>query len=265
MNGYLLFDNKAPDAEDVMKSSSNGYILGQMVVDENPRSYWSPYPLTTDYLTFDFGSGNATQLWGWALLGHNLETDGATNAVLKVGAADSGSTFDITVSTLTVASVPGCEPDVAEMFDGWPPTKRYWRVEFTGHTSALKIGEVYLAGQALEFTQAPDAPYERELFSRVGQDRLKNGGEIVTRRGAAGFRYSLSWDDASSTEVAALRNVWDAQGGEQHLMVFVDHRSTAYGDFRVPAHVVNFEGPLFAQEYGVGDRFRVTMRLKDLV
>ena len=207
-----------------------------------------------------FKLGAATAITGWALVEHNLYTQGATHVALYVGSTDDGVTFDTFAAVFGLSTLGAdSEPHVCRTFSGL--TKRYWRVTITGGASGNAIGGVVL-GTGLTLEEAPDAPVADDLTPQMGSARTIGGYEKRQRRGREFVTTSLQWKAGSSDLVDDLEAVRAAQNGAEHPFVYASH-DNAFSSAPYAARYVTLER-LRSSELSPGGRHRIRMTLEDV-
>jgi len=240
-------------------SAGTGYSI---VLSENPQAYWEVGAAPSgSWLRVDLGV--AATVRAWALLNNNLETNGVTTVRLKVGTLDNGTTFDLTADTLTVAGVPDCEPNAAAHSMGTIYSKRYWRVEFTGESAGLRIGELMLFGNWFYWDQTPDAPFTERFYSQYGQRRTEGGHVVKTRRGGSYQDATLNWANHDSAHRDDLETLWEVQR-DLYPFIYVDHRESTIGGWYLGGRCVTIRS-LRTVELSPGDVFASMLVLQDVM
>ncbi len=145
------------------------------------------------YVTLDLGSGNTADADYLAVLGHNLNTIGAT-IDLEYSATGAWAGEEVSV----FSEAPSADTVYLKEFTA-PGAKRYWRLKISGTLSAAPYMAICVWGLKTEFDYATASfdPYAQNVKASVG---LSQGGYVTgvhekhTERSLA-----LRFADADST------------------------------------------------------------------
>src|SRR3990172_5344111 len=144
------------------------------------------------YITYDAGAGNTKQADYLAILGHNLNTIGAT-IVLQY----STDNFAADINDVFTAFAPSAGTVILKEFTA--VTKRYWRLKITGTLSAAPYMTLCVSGSKIELDYATASfdPYQQEVKATTN---ITQGGYVAgihtqyTER-----KLDLKFNDADST------------------------------------------------------------------
>ncbi|MEE9614857.1 MAG: hypothetical protein V3W31_07930 [Thermodesulfobacteriota bacterium] len=124
------------------------------------------------YITYDAGAGNTKQADYLAILGHNMNTAGAT-----VTLQYSTDNFAADINDAFTGEAPSADTVYLKEFTD-PGAKRYWRLKISGHGSTTPYMAVCVWGRKteLDYATASFDPYEQETKAKVG---VSYGGYVT--------------------------------------------------------------------------------------
>ncbi|MBI5599651.1 MAG: hypothetical protein HY890_07945, partial [Deltaproteobacteria bacterium] len=168
---------------------------------------WKAANTTTPmYLTYNAGSGNTKTADFLAIIGHNLNTIGAT-IVLQY----SIDNFASDINDAFTGFAPSSDNALLKEFTS-PAAKRYWRLKITGTLSAAPYLTLCVWGNKteLDYASASFDPYEQEIKAVVG---MSQGGYVAGIHTQYTERsLDLKFEDADSTLYNKVKAWWDVQG-----------------------------------------------------
>ncbi len=162
------------------------------------------------YLTYDAGVGNTKDADYLAILGHNLNTAGAT-----VTLQWSTDNFAADVNDAFAGEAPSADTVYLKEFTS-PGAKRYWRLKIAGHTAIAPYMAIAVWGEKteLDYATASFDPYEQDTKATVG---MSEGGYVTgvhTRYIERSLR--LRFDDSDSTLYNKVK-AWHDDHGMKNL------------------------------------------------
>jgi hypothetical protein len=158
------------------------------------------------YLTLDLGVGNTADADYIAIIGHNLNTIGAT---VDLEYSATGAWAGEEVSLLSEA--PSADTVYLKEFTA-PGAKRYWRLKISGTLSAAPYLAICIWGLTteLDYATASFDPYAENVKAAVG---LSQGGYVTgIHEKYAERMLSLKFRDADSTLYNKVKGWWDTSG-----------------------------------------------------
>lgn len=191
----------------VATSTASGDYAVAYIYNWLETNMWKAANTTTPmYLTYDAGAGNTKTADYLAILGHNLNTIGATITLQY-----STDNFAADVNDAFTGEAPTSDNVYLKEFTE-PAAKRYWRLKITGTLSVAPYLTLCVWGSKteLDWATASFDPYEQEVKAVMG---LSYGGYVTgihtqyTER-----KLSLKFDDADSTLYNKVKTWWDTQG-----------------------------------------------------
>ena len=158
------------------------------------------------YLTLDLGVGNTADADYIAIIGHNLNTIGAT-VTLQYSTDD----FAADVNDAFTGEAPSADTVYLKEFTA-PGAKRYWRLKISGTLSAVPYLAICVWGLTteLDYATASFDPYAENVKAAVG---LSQGGYVTGIHEKHTERsMSLRFSDADSTLYNKVKAWWDTSG-----------------------------------------------------
>ncbi len=222
MNGLILYDNASPDYVQAGASSTVTGYNPENVALEQHHCIWKVDTYTgTPYVLLKFDP--AETIKAWAVVANNF-SDRVVSATLKVGTADNGGVFDLTVGTMffNLLGFRDLTPTAADI-PGTAYTKQWWKLEFSTATAQFQLGHLMLAREYFEFAEAPDAPFVMDELDQVSSEETGGGHGIRTKLGETYERFGAHWKSISDTEAGRFQTLWSTQRGSQHPVVYVPH------------------------------------------
>jgi hypothetical protein len=174
------------------------------VADRDPKTLWKTSASAGAISLTMVPAAPAAQVYGLALVGHNLTVAGVTSAKFEGGNGnytDLSKDIVINASTLTPAYylMSTAEIAAAAAYDRWRLINT-----FTG-SAALQVGEVFLIGAApLSFTRNYNKGFVPDLeIGEVKTESISGIKRIYTRWER--LRYEFEFTDISVTQLVALQ------------------------------------------------------------
>ncbi len=168
---------------------------------------WKSANTTTPmYITYDAGSGNTKQADYLVILGHNLNTIGAT-----VTLQYSTDNFAADINDAFTPQAPSADTVYLKEFTD-PGAKRYWRLKITGTLSAVPFMALCVWGETteLDYASASFDPYAESVKANVGTSYGGYTTGIHTQYSQR--QLSLIFNDADSTLYSKVGNWWEVHG-----------------------------------------------------
>ena len=183
------------------------------------------------YIVFDAGSGNAKSADSIAMLGHNLNSIGATISLQYTSAtalADGtyladGSILGDGAGSYTDAFTPFQPSSDRAFFKEFtdPGQFRYWRVKITGHTGVPEIA-VCIWGKKteLDYATAGFDPHSQKAKADVN---ITQGGFVAGIHTKYIEReMTLKFHDADSSLYNRIKTWWENNGLKQFFVIWED-------------------------------------------
>jgi len=189
----------------VATTTATGDYLAAYIYNMLETNMWKAANTTAPmYLTYDAGSGNTKTADYLAIIGHNLNTIGAT---ITLQYSTNGSTWS---DAFTGVAPSSDNVYLKEWTD--PGAKRYWRLRIAGTLSAAPYLTLCIWGSKTELDYATAAfdPYEQEVKAAVG---MSQGGYVTGVHAQYAERsLDLKFEDADSTLYNKVKTWWDTSG-----------------------------------------------------
>lgn len=158
------------------------------------------------YLTLDLGASNTADCDYLCILGHNLNTVGAT-VTLQYSTDD----FAADINDAFTGVAPSADTVFLKEFTA-PGAKRYWRLKISGHGSTAPYMAICVWGLTteLDYATASFDPYEQNVKAAVG---ISQGGYVTgVHTQYAERALNLSFADADSTLYGKVKSWHDSHG-----------------------------------------------------
>ncbi len=158
------------------------------------------------YLTLDLGAGNTADADYLAIIGHNLNTIGAT-----VTLQYSTDNFAADVNDAFTGEAPSADTVYLKEFTA-PGAKRYWRLKISGTLSVAPYLAICIWGEEteLDYATAFFDPHAENVKATVG---MSQGGYVTgIHEKYAERMLSLKFHDADSALYSKVKGWWDTSG-----------------------------------------------------
>ena len=176
---------------------------------------WNAANTTTPmYLTYDAGSGNTKTADYLAIIGHNLNTIGATITLQY-----STDNFTADINDAFTGEAPASDNVYLKEFTA-PAAKRYWRLKITGTLSAATYLTLCIWGSKTELDYATAAfdPYEQEVKAAMGMSQVGYVTGIHAQYTERSL--DLKFEDADSTLYNKIKAWFDASGPKNFFVAW---------------------------------------------
>jgi len=202
------------------------------------------------YLTYDAGAGNSFDADYLAILGHNLNTIGATVA-LQYSATGAWAGEEVTVFLVA----PTADTVFLQEFTA-PGVQRYWRLKISGTLTAAPKMAICIWGlkTSLDYARASYDPNAEDVKANVN---LSDTGYLLgIHRRWSERSMSLSFTDADSALYSTVKAWWEGNGLNNFFVAW-EHANNP-GDVFLMHPDPKFNNPLTN-----GGAFRdITIKLK---
>jgi hypothetical protein len=158
------------------------------------------------YITYDAGVGNSYDADYLAIIGHNLNTAGATVAIqYSATGAWAGEEVEVFSEAVSADTV------YLKEFTA-PGAKRYWRLKISGHGSAAPFMAICVWGEKTELDWASSSfdPYSQKV---VAKSSLSYSGYLTgTHTRYIERSMSLRFADCDAALYDKVKNWWETHG-----------------------------------------------------
>lgn len=187
-------------------STASGYSVASIYNMLEVNSWVSGGTTSPQYLTLDLGVGNTATADYLAIIGHNLNTIGATITLQY-----STDNFAADVNDAFTGFAPSSDNALVKEFTA-PAAKRYWRLKISGTLTAAPYLTVCIWGlkTELDYVTASFDPhaYDEEVNISKSYGGYVSGVTVHhTER-----RMTLNFEDCDSTLYAKLAAWYDNHG-----------------------------------------------------
>lgn len=193
-------------------STATGYsILNTQ--DERLTTVWKSDSATTQTIIVDLGAAYSITTFG--VLGHNLVATG-TSVIgnSTVGGAGTSAMTWITTGQSSAQIITYNAGAMVKFVS--PMTYQYWKFTFTGLTSPLQIGRLWVGtylqvdpSSLLDFT----VTYKNDDVVVFGKGRQKFATKGVTWR-----EFNFSFPESSHTMVSAIKTMYETVGNHSSVI-----------------------------------------------
>lgn len=173
------------------------------------------------YITYDAGVGNSYDADYLAMIGHNLNTAGAT-VELQYSATGAWGGEEVTV----FSEAPAADTVYLKEFTA-PGAKRYWRLKISGHGSTAPYMAICIWGEKTELDWASSSidPHEQDLKENVGKTSHGYVTGIHTKYTERSL--SLRFADSDDTLYQKVKTCFEVHGTRNLFVAWdTDNRPT---------------------------------------
>lgn len=190
-------------------STASGYTLTDIYNFLETTMWKSGGTTSPQYITYDAGSGSTKTADYLIILGHNLNTIGATITLQY-----STDNFAADVNDAFTGFAPSADTVILKEFTA-PAAKRYWRLKISGTLGAAPYMTICIWGNKteLDYATASFDPYEEEAQANIS--RTQGGVVAGIHTAYTDRRLSLDISDADSTLYNKVKTYRDTHGMRQ--------------------------------------------------